>query len=134
MDPRTAYFLGVGTALGGALLVWFVFRLLSPWIAAWATGAPVSLVQVFGMRMRGSDPALIVVALNTFVKMGETVPPAEVEAAYLGLPIDQRNLVALIRATRPGVMARLEADLRARQAGAPAVPQAPGRDTDRSSG
>jgi uncharacterized protein YqfA (UPF0365 family) len=117
MEPRTAYFLGVGTALGGVVLVWFAFRLLGPWIAAWATGAPVSLVQLFGMRMRGSDPALIVVALNTFAKVGETVPPAEVEAAYLGLPSDQRNLSALIRATRPNVMARLEADIRARQAG-----------------
>ena len=113
MDPRTAYFLGVGTGLGGVVLVWFVFRLLSPWIAAWATGAPVSLVQVFGMRMRGSDPGLIVVAMNTFAKVGETTPPVEeVEAAYLGLPVDQRNLSALIRATRPSVMARLEADLR----------------------
>jgi hypothetical protein len=57
------------------------------------------------------------VALNTFAQLGETVPAAEVEAAYLGLPVDQRNLSALIRATRPTVMARLEADLRARQAG-----------------
>jgi uncharacterized protein YqfA (UPF0365 family) len=117
MDPRTAYFLGVGTGVGGLLLVWFVFRLLAPWIAASATGAPVSLLEVFGMRMRGSDPSLIVVALNTFARLGETVPAAEVEAAYLGLPVDQRNLSALIRATRPTVMARLEADLRARQAG-----------------
>lgn len=117
MDHRTAYFLGVATGLGGVLLVWFGFRLLGPRIAAWATGAPVSLLQVFGMRMRGSDPSLIVVALNTFARLGETVPAAEVESAYLGLPVDQRNLTALIRATRPSVMARLEADLRARQAG-----------------
>jgi uncharacterized protein YqfA (UPF0365 family) len=117
MEPRTAYLLGVVTGSAGVLLLWFVFRLLSPWIAASATGAPVSLVQVFGMRMRGSDPGLIVVALNTLAKLGETVPAAEVEAAYLGLPADQRNLSALIRATRPSVMTRLEADLRTRQAG-----------------
>jgi uncharacterized protein YqfA (UPF0365 family) len=115
MDPRTAYFLGVGTGLGGVALVWFVFRLLGPWMAAWATGTPVSLLQVLGMRMRGSDPGLIVATLDTIAKLGETAPPVEeVEAAYLGLPVDQRNISALIRATRPSLMARLEADVRAR--------------------
>lgn len=116
MEPRIAYLLGVGTAFGAVLVVWFALRLLTPWLAATAGGAPVSLRQIFGMRVRGSDPGLIVAALNAFVKLGEPVPPEEVEAACLGLPVEQRNLAALVRATRPDLVARLEADLRARRA------------------
>jgi uncharacterized protein YqfA (UPF0365 family) len=80
MDPRTAYFLGVGTGLGGVVLVWVAFRLLGPWITAWATGAPVSLVQVLGMRMRGSDPGLIVVALKWRPRISASLSINEISA------------------------------------------------------
>jgi uncharacterized protein YqfA (UPF0365 family) len=117
MEPRVAYLLGVATAFGGMLVVWVLFRLLGPWVVAWATGAPVSLIQVFGMRMRGSDPALIVTALNTLTRLGERVSPMDVEVAYLTLPVNQRNLGALLRAVRPDVMARLEVESRTRRTG-----------------
>ena len=64
MDPRVAYLWGVVTAFGVIGGGWLILRLLAPWFMARATGVPISLVQIFGMRMRGSDPALIITASN----------------------------------------------------------------------
>jgi uncharacterized protein YqfA (UPF0365 family) len=117
MEPWVAYVLGVVTAIAGLAILWFLFRLLSPWAMAQAGGTPISLVEILGMRLRGSDPVLIVSALNVLRRVGETASPSEVEVTYLGLPADQRKLDALLRALRPEVVARLEADARAASGG-----------------
>ena len=117
MDPRVAYLWGVVTAFGVIGGGWLILRLLAPWFMARATGVPISLVQIFGMRMRGSDPALIITASNTLTRFGEAVSPIDLEAAYLGLPEDQRNLGALLRSVRPALMARLLDEARTHEAG-----------------
>ena len=117
MDPRSAYFLGVATAFAAIALVWGLFRLLGPWALARFTGSAVSLGEIIGMRMRGTDPALIVAAVNTLGRLGEEVTSADVEVAYLGLPPEQRTLGALVREVRPELIARLERESQPRHAG-----------------
>jgi uncharacterized protein YqfA (UPF0365 family) len=120
MDPRNAYLLGVATAFGTGLGVWLLFRLLGPWLLARAAGAPVSVVQIFGMRMRGSDPRAIVGAWNSLRQLGHDVPLAELETAYLGLPPTQRDANSVLFAVRPELLKRSGPESRVRQAGGPA--------------
>jgi uncharacterized protein YqfA (UPF0365 family) len=117
MDPRMAYLLGVATAFGAILLGWFVVRLAGPWLMAKANGTSISLVQVLGMRMRGSDARMIVAASGVLSRGGEEVSPVDLEAAYLGLPAGKRDVTELLRAVRPDLLARLERESRSRGAG-----------------
>jgi uncharacterized protein YqfA (UPF0365 family) len=117
LEPRTAYLLGVATAFGASVAVWLLFRLLGPWLLARAAGAPVSVVQILGMRMRGSDPRAVVGTWNALRQLGEEVPLNELETVYLGLPPTQRDTASLLRAVRPELLKRLEQESRVRQAG-----------------
>jgi uncharacterized protein YqfA (UPF0365 family) len=117
MEPRNAYLLGVATTFAAGLGVWLLLRLLGPWLLARAAGGPISLLQVFGMRMRGSDPRVIVGAWNALRQLGEDVPLADIEAAYLGLPPAQRVVGAVVLAVRPGLAQRGGQEGRVRQAG-----------------
>jgi uncharacterized protein YqfA (UPF0365 family) len=117
MEPRSAYLLGVATTFAAGLGVWLLLRLLGPWLLARAAGGPISLLQVFGMRMRGSEPRVIVGAWNALRQLGEDVPLADIEAAYLGLPPTQRAVGAVVLAVRAGLAKRSGQEGRARQAG-----------------
>jgi uncharacterized protein YqfA (UPF0365 family) len=117
MEPRNAYLLGVATTLAAGLGVWLLLGLLGPWLLARAAGGPITLVQVFGMRMTGADPRVIVGAWNVLRQLGEDVPVVEIEAAYLGLPPTQRDIGTLVLAVRPGLRNRDGQEGRVRQAG-----------------
>jgi uncharacterized protein YqfA (UPF0365 family) len=117
MEPRDAYLLGVATTFAAGLAVWLLLRLLGPWLLARAAGGPITLAQVFGMRMRGSEPRIIVGAWNALRQLGEDVPLVEIEAAYLGLPPTQRDVGTLALAVRPGLGKREGEGGKVRQAG-----------------
>jgi len=57
-----------------------------PWVRALLSGVPVSLVQIFGMRLRGVPPMLVVDALATLVHRGHAYDPSTfylTESIYL---------------------------------------------------
>jgi uncharacterized protein YqfA (UPF0365 family) len=95
---------------------WALFRLAGPWVTARANGVPLSLLELFGMRMRGSDVDLIVATAVTLTKLGEPVVLSEIEVAYLSAPNHSRNLTELMRSVRPQLVARLELEAKAREA------------------
>ncbi|HUE74015.1 MAG TPA: flotillin-like FloA family protein [Pirellulaceae bacterium] len=65
---------------------------LGPWLRAFTSGAPISVVQLLGMRLRGVPPGLIVDALVTLVHRGLSHDPRRcgiAESIYLA----QRGLI-----------------------------------------
>ena len=95
---------------------WGLFRLAGPWVTARANGVPLSLPELIGMRMRDSDADLIVATAVTLTKLGEPVALSEIEVAYLSTPNHARNLTELMRSVRPHLVARLESEVKAREA------------------
>ena len=77
------FFLGVGFCL----TLYFSFWIIAPWVRAYLCGSPVSLINVFGMRLRGTPPALIVDAHIALVQdplwSQYRIRIQEVESAYL---------------------------------------------------
>ena len=45
--------------------------LAAPWMRAFMSGAPISLVQLIGMRLRGVPPNLVVDSVVTLVHRGQ---------------------------------------------------------------
>jgi uncharacterized protein YqfA (UPF0365 family) len=63
--------------IGALLALFFLLAIMvlfaslgSPWMRGFLSGAPVSLIQILGMRLRGVPPRLIVDALVTLVHRG----------------------------------------------------------------
>jgi uncharacterized protein YqfA (UPF0365 family) len=75
------------------LIVFTVFALLvAPWMRAFLSGAPFSLVQLLAMRLRGVPPNLIVDSVVTLVHRGQPFSRklcAEAESLYLA----QRGMI-----------------------------------------
>jgi uncharacterized protein YqfA (UPF0365 family) len=89
------------------------------WFQAYMVGAPVSLVEILGMRFRKVDPKAVVQTLIMAKQAGIVLSPAEVEHAYLqGVDLNKVTL-ALVRAKKadmPVTFAELaSADLEGRQ-------------------
>jgi len=101
MDTVTAYVLGVATGLILLPILWLLLRTVGPWITAHASGANVPFLNFLGMRFRGADPEMVITLHIVLTKMGQPVPIEQIEAHYLGLPSNQRNADALLRAVRP---------------------------------
>lgn len=100
MTPITAYFLGVGTTFLLLIAVWLLLRVLGPWAMAKAAAVPVGLLHILGMRIRKTDPRVIVGALVVLFKSDQPVSPLQLEAIYLTLPERDRGVDSLVRAAR----------------------------------
>jgi uncharacterized protein YqfA (UPF0365 family) len=59
MSPQSGFAWGVVATIAGLLLAWWLFRVLGPWVMARASGVPLSMTTVVGMRMRRTDAGLI---------------------------------------------------------------------------
>lgn len=103
----------IGVAIGLFALVWLFRWFIEPWIMAAASKAPVSPASIVGMRFRGSDPKVIVLASIALLRLGESVPSEQIEAVYLSLPPAERTWGTVLERVRP----QLVADALARQAG-----------------
>lgn len=74
-----------------ALVVVSVFLLfVRPWLRAFLHGAPVSIVQIAGMRLRGNPPSLLIDAYIALKRADVVVTIGQVENVY----IDARNRVS----------------------------------------
>jgi|SRR6478752_805563 len=82
-----ALFIAAVLPLLALLFVSMLFApLFGPWMRGCLSGAPVSVSQLIGMRLRGSPPRLIVDALVTLVHRGFPYDRAmsySVESTYL---------------------------------------------------
>jgi uncharacterized protein YqfA (UPF0365 family) len=59
------------------------------WLRATTSGAPITLISVIGMRLRGSPPALVIDAYITLKRSGSPATISDVEGMY----IDNRTRV-----------------------------------------
>ena len=114
ISPETAFVLGVVSTLAILLVGWAVLRLTGPWVNARMNKLPLSLLELIGMRLRGSDAGLIVTTAVALNRLGESVAISELEVAYLSLPDTQRSLTDLMRGVRPHLVARLETEAQSR--------------------
>jgi uncharacterized protein YqfA (UPF0365 family) len=122
ISTESAFILGVVSTLATLLVLWILLRLTGPWIMAYANGIPMTLIELVGMGIRGSDAGLIVATAIALSKFGEPVSLIDLEAAYLSLPDTQHNVTEMMRSVRPRLVTRLEADLQARAAQAATGP------------
>jgi uncharacterized protein YqfA (UPF0365 family) len=72
------------------LFAFGLFALLArPWLRAAASGAPVSLLSILGMRLRGNSPTLLIDAYIALRRAGVNATVSAVEGIY----IDNRTRV-----------------------------------------
>lgn len=86
-----------------AVFVVFYFVPIPLWIAAWASGAPVGLATLIGMRFRRVPPAVVVTARISAVKAGLEISSNDLEAHYLAGGNVPRVVNALISADKANI-------------------------------
>lgn len=91
------------TAVLVAVFVVFYFVPIPLWIAAWASGAPVGLSTLIGMRFRRVPPAVVVTARISAVKAGLDISSNDLEAHYLAGGNVTRVVNALISADKANI-------------------------------
>ena len=69
--------------LGMAFMAAFMLMLFQPWLQSFMAGAPVSIFDIIGMRLRGSPPRLIVETRLVLKYRGIAVSITDVERVYL---------------------------------------------------
>lgn len=67
----------------------FLLLLVRPWLRSFMHGAPVTIIQILGMRLRGNPTTLILDAYIALKRAGRPETIGMVESAY----IDARNRV-----------------------------------------
>lgn len=65
------------------LVMVFTLSMLRPWLRGFMGGAPVSVIQLIGMRLRGNPPGLLVDTLLTLRHRGVDASIREVESSYI---------------------------------------------------
>ncbi len=87
------------------LLFWFFFYLIPTglWIAARASGAPVGLVALIGMRLRRIPPKVIVEPRISAVRAGIDLGIKDLENHYLAGGDVNKVVLALISADKAGI-------------------------------
>jgi uncharacterized protein YqfA (UPF0365 family) len=87
------------------ILLWFFFYLIPTrlWISARASGAPVSLVSLIGMRLRRIPPKNIVEPRISVVRAGIDLSITDLETHYLAGGDVHRVVLALISADKAGI-------------------------------
>jgi len=89
-----------------AIVLLFVILYIVPiplWIAAWSSGAPVSMGTLIGMRLRRVPPATVVNARISAVKAGLQITINDLEAHFLAGGNVVRVVNALISADKANI-------------------------------
>ncbi|HQG29376.1 MAG TPA: flotillin-like FloA family protein, partial [Candidatus Ozemobacteraceae bacterium] len=90
----------------GGLIGFFVLTYFVPvglWVSALASGVPVGLFDLIGMRLRGVSPYQIINPAITAIKGGLDVALQALESHYLAGGNVQKVVSALISAQRAGI-------------------------------
>ncbi len=83
--------LGVAALVASLLFLVSFMILFGPWLRAFLLGTPVSLVQLIGMKLRGTPLGVVTEAYSTLKRRGEVQKISEVELFYL----DHRTKVTI---------------------------------------
>ena len=83
------------------ILYWVssVFSIFRPWLQVMLSGGKVSVFQILGMRLRGTNVKLVTEAYIMLVQRGQSVSLSEVESQYIARQntiLDSQDLVQLI--------------------------------------
>jgi uncharacterized protein YqfA (UPF0365 family) len=91
----------LGTILIFGLLVFFLWlSFFRYWIRAVMSGAPVSMLSILAMRLRGNPPSLLIDAYSRLRRDGVNATIADVEIAYMDSKTrvhSGRDLVAFVQ-------------------------------------
>ena len=99
IDPRSLL-IGVAAGAGAVLIIQVVLFLLRPWVKAFFSSCPVSLLTILGMRFRGNPPGLLIEAYIVLAKSGVNAPLDVVEVVYIANKTKARSpddLVTLVK-------------------------------------
>lgn len=86
MDNETQIFLIAGAVFVGLFLIFsavILFAFVRPWMRAFMSGAPVSLISIVGMRLRQSPVSLLIDAYLQLRWNNVDATIAEVERCYM---------------------------------------------------
>jgi uncharacterized protein YqfA (UPF0365 family) len=118
-DPRTIIVLAAaGLALVFLLFVFVVtFSLLRPWMQGFLSGAPVSIIELIGMRLRRIDVQAVMRNLIVARQSGVDLKHIDLQRAWLrGVDLDKVTL-AYIQAQKEGTGETFDDLVDARQRG-----------------
>jgi uncharacterized protein YqfA (UPF0365 family) len=82
------------------LNVMFFMTFFSTWLKAFTSGTPVMILDLIGMRMRGTDFKAVVRALIVARQGDVIIPPAEIEKAWVQGVDLERVTLAIIQAKK----------------------------------
>ena len=85
MPPEVAWMIVVGLFTVAILQLWFAASLLQQWRKAQLAGAPVSLIVLIMMKLRGSPAGLLVDTFISLKHRGVSASIADVERTYLAI-------------------------------------------------
>ena len=96
---------GIFTGIGISIVLYVLYFVLKdflvlPWLRSHLAGAPVPMVQIIGMRLRGCPPKLLVNAYIALIQGGEKISIAEVESVYLAYGNKATDITALVQLVR----------------------------------
>lgn len=96
-------FMGVILLIVGLTILFTIGMVFTPWLQAFMAGAPVSVLQIVGMRLRKVDVRVVIRSLIMATQAGVPVDSREMESAYLqGVDLEKITL-AMIHAKREGM-------------------------------
>ena len=82
--PDVFLFVIAGVLLIFCLVLLIAFSMLvRPWMRALLSGEPVALFSIFGMRLRGNPPNLLIDAYIVLRKRGVDTTISEIENTYI---------------------------------------------------
>lgn len=87
----------------GLALVIFLFNYGFLWLKALLAGAPVKILEILGMRLRGVRPSVIVDSRIMVTKAGLPIPTVQLETHYLARGNVPNVVRALIAASKAGI-------------------------------
>lgn len=99
IDPLSVL-IGFALATVGWVIVGVAFFFVRPWFRCLLSGAPVSLMSLLGMRLRGQPVTLLCDAMIALVQSGRPTRMPEVEKYYLihkGRIVTAEDLIELVR-------------------------------------
>jgi uncharacterized protein YqfA (UPF0365 family) len=96
-------FIGFLIVVLGLIFVSIFLYFLKTWIRALAAGAPVSIVNLVGMKLRGINPTRIVDSRIMALKAGLSVETVDLEAHYLAGGNINKVIKALIAADKANI-------------------------------
>jgi uncharacterized protein YqfA (UPF0365 family) len=82
-DTFILLFAFLAVAVFGLLVLTFFAAIARPWIRAAASGAPISIFSILGMRLRGSSPTLVIDAYIALKRAGVAADIYVVEGTYI---------------------------------------------------